>query len=169
MLHRRIDSFVSELNNAFTRFSVCDPKSAMAAALFQALAYVSGNEDWLQKLEEMNSRELCQYARDWLMGREMENQTIAELSGIADILPVTEGGLLGMEKRDFRRMSPNQMGKHHNLLASKALCINNILNGRTVPNDVKSCQRHRSRAKSWDNTPVGSTNRYIYLPRHLVP
>ncbi len=169
LLHIRIDSFVSELNNAFTRFSVCDPKAAMAAALFQALAYVSGNDDWLQKLEEMNTRELCQYARKWLMGRELENQTIAELIGIADILPVTEGGLLGMEKRDFRRMSPNKMGEHHNILASKALCLNNILKGRTVPNDVKSCQTHRSRVKSWDNTPVGSTNRYIYLPRHLVP
>jgi len=50
ILHSRIDYLVNELNNAFTRFSVCDPKAAMAAALFQALAYVSGNEDWLQKL-----------------------------------------------------------------------------------------------------------------------
>ncbi len=117
----------------------------------------------------MNTRQLCQYARKWLMGRELENQTIAELIGIADILPVSKEGLLGMEKRDFRRMSPNQMGKHRNILASKALCMNNILQGRTVPNDVKSCQTHRSRAKYWDYTPVGSTNRYIYLPRHLVP
>ena len=89
MLHNRIDIFVSELKNAFTRFSVCDPKSAMAAALFYVLAQVSGNDDWLQKLEEMNTRQLCQYARKWLMGRELENKTIAELSGIADILPVS--------------------------------------------------------------------------------
>ncbi|MEN8219642.1 MAG: hypothetical protein ABFS56_25480 [Pseudomonadota bacterium] len=169
MLHRRIDSFVSELDNAFTRFSVCDPKAAMAAALFQALAQVSGNEDWLQKLAEMNTREQCRYARNWLLWRELENQTIAELIGIADILPVSDEGLLGMEKRDFRRMSPNEMGKQHNILADKVVCMNNILKGRTVPNDVKSCQRHRSRAKNWDYTPVGSTNHYIYLPRHLVP
>ena len=169
MLHSRIQLFVSELDNAFTRFSVCDPKSAMAAALFQALAYVSGNPDWLQKLEDMNTRQLCQYARQWLMGRELENQTIAELSGVADILPVSKDGLLGMEKREFRRLSPNQMGNHHNILASKVLCMNNILNGRTVPNDIKSCQTHRSREKPWYNTPVGSTNKYIYLPRHLVP
>lgn len=102
------------------------------------------------------------------MVRELENQTIAELIGIADILPVSEEGLLGLKKRDFRRMSPNKMGKHHNLLSHKALCMNNILKGRTVPSDITLCQRHRTRYKKWDYPPVGSSNKSIYLPRHLV-
>ncbi|MEN8219638.1 MAG: hypothetical protein ABFS56_25460 [Pseudomonadota bacterium] len=71
----------------------------------------------------------------------------------------------------FRRFKRNlaELTYPQHILASKALCMNSILHGKTVPNDVKSCQRHRSRAKNWDYTPVGSTDHYIYLPRHLVP
>jgi len=167
-LYYQAASFLHAFDQSLSR-SRGNPRTIIAVALLQAVAEVSGNDKLLDDIEDMPITKLRRYARRWLNQRRIKDNSLAELIGLQDSLPIPSEGLFGMTPKDIQRLPPDKILVERDMLALKQICIKKILGGETVPQDVNKCRVHRGQKKAWNYQPAGSSNTYIYLPLHLVP
>ncbi|OQY53256.1 MAG: hypothetical protein B6247_15385 [Candidatus Parabeggiatoa sp. nov. 2] len=167
-LYDQAESFLQAFDQSLKK-GKGNPRAMVAVALLQAIAELSGNDNLLDDIEEMSMAKLRRYARRWLNQRKVKDNSLAELIGLQDSLPIPSEGLFGMTPKDIQRLPPDKILVERDMLALKQICLKKILGGETVPQNVNDCRVYQGPKKDWNYQPAGSSNTYIYLPLHLVP
>jgi len=173
-LKRSFSGTKNTLANILNLPSRSNRREKIAAILLYAILATTGDSatlNALTKISQENPNRLIRIIRQWM--EKEQDRSIAAILGMQAFIETNSKGLLNRPLKDIlgtdkkKGMDNDEIHDEAHILLDKSHCMDKILDGRSIPLDVKNCKYDKGIDKRW-KYEQGNEN-YIYVPMRVMP